>query len=121
MKFEVIDNNSFQVRLNTSYKKINRDNQTDVIKNILLLIKKRYALNIYGFYEVNIYYIDIFVTIIKFKKLNNNDSFYNTIDLKIINHDKKINIEIDDFLLENNKNIYKMCEHYYIKKLNLHY
>lgn len=121
MKFEIIDKTTFQVRLNTSYKIINKENETKILREILLLIKKRYALNIYGFYEVNIIPISNLITILIFKKINKEDMFYNTIDLKIINHKNNNNIIIDDFILENNNNVYKICEHYYIKNLNLHY
>lgn len=121
MKFEIIDKSTFQVKINTSYKRINKENQTNIIKELLLLIKKRYAIDIYGFYEVNIYTYNNLFTIMLFKRINRDDSFYNTIDLKIINHSKELDIIIDDFILKNTKNIYKICEHYYIKSLNLHY
>ena len=127
MKFEIINDNKFIVRLNTSYKIINLDNQNEIIKNILLIIKKRYSYNIFGFYNVDIYKVSNLLSIIIFKKIE--DNYCKNIDLKIINHSKKIDINIEDFDIinrvrvknVNKKDIYKICEHYSIRIDNLHY
>lgn len=121
MNFKVINNKEFIVRLNNSYKKLNIENQNKIIKEILILIKKRYAYNIYGFFEVNIYNIKDLITILKFYKKDKDDYFGKMIDLKIINHNKKEDIIIDNLVLKKSNNIYKICEHYYIKNLNLQY
>ena len=129
MKFEIIDKNSFVVKLNNSYKNLN-NNQEDIIKNILILMKKRYAYNIYGFYEVNVYKISNFISLLFFKRVNSND-LINNIDLRIINHNTNIDLYIDDYeIIKTNHikgndisydNIYKICEHYSIPMHNLHY
>lgn len=120
MNFKIINNKEFVVKVNCSYKKINLDTQNKTIKDILILIKKRYAYNIYGFFEVNIFNIKELITILLFKKINE-DNYYKTIDLKIINHNKIIDLDYDDIELKDTKNIYKKCEHYSIKNLNLQY
>ena len=120
MNFKVINNKKFIIKINNSYKELNIDNQNTIIKDILILIKKRYAYNVYGYYEVNIYNIKDLITILIFNKLNSDD-YYKTIDLKIINHNKNIKIEYDDYELKSTKNIFKKCEHYSIKNLNLQY
>ena len=120
MNFEVINKNTFQLKINNSYMNLDINNQSNKIKEILLLIKKRYALDIIGFYEVNIYSIDDLLSILIFKKINKEDMLYNTIDLKIINHNKPLEIIIDDFEIDK-KNKYKVCEHYIIKDINLLY
>ena len=57
MKFKILNKKSFIVYLNSFYKKID-NNSKEIIKNIILLIKKRFAYNIFGYYEVNIYRIN---------------------------------------------------------------
>ena len=120
MKFKIIDKKISIIYLNNAYKEINENNSKEIIKEIILLIKKRYSYNIYGFYEVNIYKVKKISTIIIFKKRDNDELFYNTIDLKIIHHKKTIDIFVDDFSLSNNNEIYKICEHYSVDEVNLH-
>lgn len=131
MNFNIINNNKYVVKINSSLITINEKNQASVIKDILINIKKRYGLNIYGDYDVDIYKIDNLLSIIVFNKKNIDGLFYNTIDLKIKNHSKSFDIIINDFTIINNnrinskkinsKDIYKICEHYFIEKLDLLY
>ena len=125
MKFETIDKKSFIIYLNSFYKKIDSNSSKEVIKNIILLIKKRYSYNICGFYEVNIYRVKGLLTIMVFKRMDNDEILYNSVDLRIIEHKGTINYSIDDFVLTcnkelNNNDIYKICEHYSIDEVNLH-
>ena len=128
MKFNIINKNSFIIYLNSSYIKDTEEISKEIIKNIILLIKKRYSFKIFGFYEVNIYKIKNLINILVFKKIDNDELFFNSVDLKIINHKELIRIDFDDFkLMENinfdkinSFNVYKICEHYSINDLNLH-
>ena len=130
MYFEIIDDKHFIIRLNSSYKKINENNKNDIIKSLLILLKKRYAYNILGFYEVNIYNSSNMFSYILFTKINNSDGIYNNIDLKINLHRKDLFLNIDDYEIIkenyikcsdiNNEDIYKICEHYTVVKPNLH-
>ena len=128
MKFNIINKNSFVIYLNSSYIKDTEEISKESIKNIILLIKKRYSFKIFGFYEVNIYKIKNLINILVFKKIDNDELFFNSVDLKIINHKELIRIDFDDFKLTeninfnniNSFNVYKICEHYSINDLNLH-
>ena len=120
MKFKIIDKKSFIIYLNNSYKKIDKDNSKNIIKDIIMLIKKRYSYNFSGIYEVNIYNVKDLSTLLLFEKIDNDSFLYNSVDLKIINHKEQLNIIIDDFTLLDNKNIYNICEHYSIDEVNLH-
>ena len=127
MKFEIINNKKFIIKINNFYKNINLDNQNKIIKDILLLIKKRYSFNIFGFYDVDIYKINNLASLLIFNKTQ--DNYFNSIDLKIMNHSNKpvINIEecdiINNLKIDNlkSKDIYKVCEHYSFGMDNLHY
>ena len=133
MNFKIVDNNTFIVKINSSYAILNENNQTKFIKDTLIKIRKRYSTNIYGFYDVDIYKIKKILTIIIFRKKDNDNMFYNTIDLKIKNHELELNIVVDDFLLLNDynskkiikgsnlksKDVFKICEHYRVEKHNL--
>lgn len=133
LNFEIIDSNNFKVKINSSNKILNELSKEDKIKRIMLDLKKKYSFNIYGFYEVDIYNVNNFVTIFIFKRKDEDDYLYKTIELKINEHKYVPKISVDDFTLlkkynkntgENNKilcdtvkkdDIYKLCEHYTIE------
>ena len=127
MNYEVIDNKTFIVKI------ININNTLDderLIKEILIRIRKRYAVNIYGFYEVDLYNVKNILNILIFRKTDNDNIFSNTIDLKIKKHSNDLNININnDYIIDNynkkiktdSNNIYKYCEHYSVDNINLLY
>lgn len=133
LNFEIIDSNNFKVKINSSNKILNELSKEDKIKRIMLDLKKKYSFNIYGLYEVDIYNVNNFVTIFIFKRKDEDDYLYKTIELKINEHKNVPKISVDDFTLlkkynknivENNKilsdivkkdDIYKLCEHYTIE------
>ena len=131
MNYKIIDNNTFIVKINSSYATLNENNQMKFIKETLIKLKKKYSCNIYGFYDVDIYKVKRLLTIIIFKRKDSDNMFYNTIDLKINNHELDLNIIVDDFLLLNdyknevngsilnNEDVYKICEHYRVEMHNL--
>lgn len=133
LNFEIIDSNNFKVKINKSDEKIEGLSKEDKIKKILLEIKKRYYFNIYGFYDVDIYDIENFISIFIFKKKDDEDCLYKSIELKINEHKYTPYLLIDDFYLlkKYNKNVseknrilsnkvkkedvYKLCEHYIVE------
>lgn len=133
VNFKIINDNSFIVKVNCDYIKFNDENIYEQIKRILINIRKRYAYDIYGFYDVEISYIEKFMTILKFIKKDEDEIFRNTIDLKISKNNKSINLKFNDYFLISNylvsinnnkyeidsklikdKDILKLCEHYTI-------
>ena len=137
MNFKMINEKKFIVKLNSSYLELKDENLYDDLKKILILIRKKYAYDIYGFYDVNIYYIKDMLTILCFTKKDSDEYFSKTIDIKIIKHEKSPELYFEDFqLLKNYKkkyinnkiildekirkgDVYRLCEHYYIDSLNL--
>lgn len=126
MKFLIYDDNNFQITVNNEYIEFKYDNEEElyeILKNILIAIKKKYAYDIYGFYEVNIYILKNICTILEFSKKEDNH-LYKTIDLKIIkNNNKNVYLKFDDYLLiKQHKNVKYLDNKYYInvEKLKEH-
>ena len=113
MYFQYINKNNFIVRINTSYLDLNNKEIKESIKEILINIRKKYNIDIYGFFDVDIYKVDDLLYILKFNKKDKDEYFYKTVDLKIIKHNNNISCTYDDFLIDR-ENIYKKCEHYFI-------
>ena len=135
LNFLSINNKEFIVKVNYSHK-LNNKRLEDMLKEILFLINKKYGINIYGFYEIDVYDIPNFVKIFKYYKKDEDDYFRNIIDIKINKHKNDCLLEFNDYLLIENykekinhntissqkikeEDIYKLCEHYNIKYLNL--
>ncbi len=136
MNVKFLSDKKIIVKVNSSYLKLDEDNLYDDLKKILINIRKKYYYDIYGFYEVNIYYVKDLLTILTFYKTDE-DSFYNkTIDLKVVRSSKEPLIFIDDFQIVDRdkqevadnkirlnivdkKDIYKICEHYSLETSNL--
>lgn len=133
VNFEIIDSNNFKVKINSSNKILSDLSKEDKIKKIMLELKKKYSFNIYGFYEVDIYNLGNFVTYMIFKRKDEDDYYYKSIELKINEHKYIPQLLIDDFtllkkynknIIEKNKifsniikkeDVYKLCEHYVIE------
>ena len=78
MNITIIDDNKFDIYVNNLYVNFisdsnDNDNELyDNLKKILINVRKKYALNIFGFYEVDIFYVENYAAILKFvKKLRN--------------------------------------------------
>lgn len=137
MNFKIIDDSKFIVKLNSSYLELKDENLYDDLKKILISIRKKYAYDIYGFYDVDLYNIKNLISILYFTKKDSDDFFCKTIDLKIIRHKNPPLLYFTDFILLKNyktkyindkiilekelnkKDIYKLCEHYTIESINL--
>lgn len=130
MNFNLIDEKEYIIKLNYSHKLIEKD-INDIVKELLIIIRKKYNYDIYGFYNVDIYDIPNIVMIIHFKKKDEDNYYIKNIDLKINIHKEDIIIKLDDYMLLNNykekidyntiyssnikkEDVYKFCEHYYI-------
>lgn len=138
MKLKILNNSTFIIYINSSFLVFNKDNLYDNLKSILIRVRKKYACDIYGYYDVDIYNISPFRTMIKFNKKDDDDLFRNTIDLKINYYNKDIKVYFKDYLviksysfktynnsfyLDNNylkkNDIVRLCEFYDIENLNL--
>ncbi len=120
MKFSVIDDDNFDIYVNNKYLDFNNSDEQslyDYLKKILINIKKKYAVNIFGFYEVDIYKICNIGTLLRFNKKDDDDFIYKTIDLKIVEHDTdEVYLRFDDyFLIKDYKNIKCFDNNYYIR------
>ena len=138
MKFILVNNNKYIFYINSSFLVFSKENLYDNLKKILIKVRKKYAYDIYGYYDVDIYNISSFRSLLIFNKKDDDDLFRNTIDLKINFYNKNINTYFNDYLIvknysfkvNNNKfyidkellnknDIYKLCEFYDIENLNL--
>ena len=138
MNFSIINERCFVVRINNSYLELKEEDIYDKLKKVLINIRKRYAYDIYGFYDVEIYEVKNFITILKFYKKDDDELFRNTIDLKINKINRRINIVFDDYFLINKcqnidkdvnkykinselikkEDIIKLCEHYKVEQID---
>lgn len=123
MNFSIIDDNNFKLYVNNKYISFSYDDEDELyesLKNILITLKKKYAFNIYGFYEVNIYQIKDVCTILIFEQ-KDDSMLYKTVDLKIIKNSlKDVYLKFDNyFLIQDYNNIKYFNNHYYINAENI--
>ena len=123
MNFFIIDDNNFKLYVNNKYINFNYDDEDELyesLKNILITLKKKYAFDIYGFYEVNIYKIKELATILNFTK-KDDSMLYKTVDLKIIKNSlKDVYLKFSDyFLIQEYDNIKYLHNNYYINAENI--
>ena len=119
MKFSIIDDDSFDVYVNNKYLDFNNadeENLYDYLKKILINIRKKYAMDIFGFFEVDIYKIGNIGTLLKFNKKDDDDFIYKTVDLKVVEHDTEdVYLKFNDyFLIKDYKKIKYFGNNYYI-------
>lgn len=128
LNFDFINDKEYIVKINYANKIINKD-INDMVKEILINLRKKYALEINGFYEIDIYDIPNLIKIIHFKKKDEDNYYIKTIDLKINIYKDDIPLFFDDYSLLTKykekikyntilsstikkEDIYKLCEHY---------
>lgn len=119
MKFSIIDEDNFNIYINNKYLTFDSNNQRELynsLKKILISIRKKYAINIYGFFEVDIYTIRALGTILKFHKKDDDSLIYKTVDLKIIEHENNdVYLKFEDYdLIKKYKNFQYYKNNYYI-------
>lgn len=100
MKIEMIEDDSYRVFINNSYKEVsNIDDKGELgkfIKSIILKIRKIYDILLEGLYEVHVYVIKFIGMVLEIKNI---DSYLSkTIDLKIVVHqDEEMYLRIKDY------------------------
>lgn len=119
MKFSIIDEDNFNIYINNKYLTFDSNDQRELynsLKKILISIRKKYAINIYGFFEVDIYTIRALGTILKFHKKDDDSLIYKTVDLKIIEHENNdVYLKFEDYdLIKKYKKFQYYKNNYYI-------
>ena len=117
MKLTLDENDNFTVFINNNYIDfdISETNIYASLKKILLTLRKRYAISIYGYFETNIYNIENIGVILNFKKLDEDNFDIKNIDLKIKIHDCNPFLKFNDyFLIKKYKNIIIKNGFYYL-------
>lgn len=125
MNITIIDDNKFDIYVNNLYINFNSDSNDndnelyDNLKKILINVRKKYALNIFGFYEVDIFYVENYATILKFVKKDEDSIMYKNVDLKIIEHDSNnVYFKFEDFFLLKYFKKIRFCNGYYYGNVN---
>lgn len=125
MNITIIDDNKFDIYVNNLYINFNSDSNDnnnelyDNLKKILINVRKKYALNIFGFYEVDIFYVENYATILKFVKKDEDSIMYKNVDLKIIEHDSdNVYFKFEDFLLNKYFKKIRFYNGYYYANIN---
>ena len=104
-----------------SFEKTNMD-INDYIKKIVLKLKRKYKIDIYGFYEINIYKNDKIGMIIDFIKEDDFDLFSDLLDFKInIIENADIYLKFNDYFLNKKEKFYILNNNYYININDISY
>ena len=116
MKIIINDSDNFILFFN-KLNDISLDNEDDY-KNIFLKLKHFYNIDIYGFYNINVFIDNNYGYILKIKKEDDLDLYYKQIDMLI--SVEKINIlyKVNDFFFINNLdkfNIYFYDDFFYLE------
>lgn len=113
MKLTIIDDDRFIIYINNSYINLNnKEKLYDYLKKIMILLRKKYGIDIYGYYEIDIYRLKRIANILKFEKIN--DTLKKTIDIKVVQHSNGILLKFEDyFLIKDYEYIYKN-NYYYV-------
>lgn len=125
MKVKIIDENNIIVFFNTDIidnNLNNKDRLEEIIKDIIDKINKIYNLNIYGYYNVDIYHDKHYGLVIKFIKeiIDYVDYEKGEIDLRIKVHERTFLYKINNiFNLNIDSCIYKYKNNYYLKINNI--
>lgn len=114
--------NYFVVFVNNLYLDFDlEDNLYECLKKILLNLKKRYAIDIYGYFETDIYKIDNVGTFLEFNRIDDDSFNIKNIDLKInIHNSVDAYLKFSDyFIIDKYKNIEYKNGYYYIDAKNI--
>ena len=91
------------------------DNINDYMKKLILKLKRKYHINICGFYKVNIYKNDKIGMIIDLLKEDDIDFFTDLVDLNIkVYENSDMYFEFNDYFLLEKKNICVINNCYYV-------
>lgn len=98
----------------------NTNNINDYIKKLLLRLKKKYKMKFTGFYQINIYKNSLIGLIIDIIKEDEEDYFYDLVDLKIkVYENSTIYLEFNDYFFNNKKKIKNLNNKYYMQIDNI--
>ena len=96
------------------YKNIDVD-INDYVKKLVLKLKKKYKLDIFGFYTVNVYLNNKFGAIIDIVKEEDIDFFVDLLDLKVnVFKDSPIYLKFDDYFILSRDDVCFYNNNYYI-------
>ena len=91
------------------------DNINDYMKKLILRLKRKYHIDIYGFYKVNVYKNNKIGMIIDLLKEDDIDFFTDLVDLKIkVYEDSSMYLKFNDYFFEEKKSIYVINNNYYV-------
>lgn len=94
---------------------INKENINDYLKKLILTLKRRYRIDIFGFYKANVYINKKVGTIIELVRDDDFDLFNDLIDLNInIIDNADIWLKFNDYFLNEKEDIYICNENYYL-------
>ena len=91
------------------------DDINDYMKKLILKLKKKYHLDIFGFYKVNIYKNNKIGMIIDLLKEDDIDFFTDLVDLKIkVYEDSNMYLRFNDYFFREKKKVYVINNNYYM-------
>lgn len=115
MKVNVLDNKVIVYTYDTIVDDIN-----DYVKRIISKLRKRYRIDIFGFYQIDIYCNKLIGMIMEFIKDSDLDSFYDFLDLKInIYKDSDIFLKFTDYFLDYKRKVFVLGTDYYLNSEDL--
>ena len=102
---------------------ITKENINDIneyIKKVILTLKRKYKIDIFGFYKINVYKNNKIGVLIDIIKEDDIDYFKDLLDLKIkVYENSKMYLKFNDYFLNEKKNIIIKNNNYYIDIDNL--
>ena len=119
---KIIINDRIIIYLNNEYLKYKNYDISKIeeyFKSIFQTLKYCYNLEIYGYYEIDVYIDKNYGIVIEMEKDDIDFECYDQIDMRVTFHNQKFLYQIED--IEYNKKIYKYKNKYYIKKYNIEY
>lgn len=125
MKVESTGNDSYVLFLSTDYiGTIAFDSKEEIglyLKDIIVLLRKRYGLVLKGFYEVNIYINEKVGMFIEIENIDDYDFLIEEIDLKIIIHfDSEVYFKTNNYdFISNYSSIKFLDNNYYINVVDI--
>ncbi len=97
------------------YKKENIKDINEYMKKLILKLKRKYQIDIFGFYSVKVYKNKKIGMIIELIKEDDIDFFTDLVDLKIkVYENSDIFLKFNDYFLKEKKSFYTLDNNYYI-------
>lgn len=91
-------------------------NINDYIKKVILILKRKYKIDIFGFYKVNVYINNKIGIIIDIIKDHDIDYINDLLDLKIkVYNNSPMFLEFDDYVFKEKKDLIIKNNNYYLE------